>query len=57
MDEESKKLKMAIIAGASRAIRYKEIKPRAPEQEVIQHVTDKAEEILNKIDQEFNEEL
>ena len=50
MDDEEKRLRMAIIAGAAEAARFKEKNPRAPEEQIIQHVTDKAEEILNKID-------
>jgi len=51
--EEEKRLKMAIISGASHAIRYKSKKPRATEEEVIKHVTSKVDEILNKIDKEI----
>jgi len=50
MEDEEKRLKMAIIAGAAKAIRFKERNPRALEQEVIQHVTDEAKKILEKID-------
>lgn len=49
MDKENE-LKMAIIAGASYAIRYKEKHPRATEDEVIQHIAGKVKEILQKID-------
>ena len=44
---------MAIIAGAARALDYKERNPRASEQEVVQHVTSQAEEILSNIDKEI----
>jgi hypothetical protein len=53
MEEEIKRLKMAVISGAAHAIRHKEKNPRATEQEIIQQVTDEAEEILKKIDEEF----
>jgi len=50
---EEKRLKMAIIAGASKAIRYKEENPRANEQDVIQFVTAEVRDILEKIDEEL----
>jgi len=53
MEDEIKKIKMAIISGASHAIRYKEENPRASESEVIQHVSNKAGEILGKLDEEL----
>jgi len=53
MEDENKRLKMAIIAGASRAVKYKEKKPRANEQEIIQHITSSVEEILKEIDEEL----
>ena len=53
MDEENKKLKIAVITGASKAIRYKEENPRATEQEIIQHISDNAKKILEKMDEEF----
>ncbi len=53
MEYEENKLKMAVISGAAHAIKFKEEKPRATEKEIIQRVTDNAEEILNKIDEEL----
>jgi hypothetical protein len=53
MEDEDKRLKMAVIAGAAQAYRYKEENPRATEQEVIQHVSDSSNEILENIDEEF----
>jgi len=50
MEEEYKK--MAVISGASHALKYKERNPRASEQEVLQYVTKHIEEILRKIDEE-----
>jgi len=52
MNKEDKKLKMAAISGAAHALKYKEENPRASEQEVIQQVTRKLHEILEKIDKE-----
>lgn len=53
MEEENKKLKIAAISGAAHALKYKEKNPRATEQEIMQHITDNAEEILEKIDEEL----
>jgi len=53
MQPTSKKLKMAIISGASHAIRYKEENPRATEDEVIRFVTREVDEILDKIDKKL----
>ncbi len=53
MDEE-KKLKMAIIAGAAKAIRFKEKNWKATEEEVIRHVTENVKEILDNIDEPFD---
>ncbi|MBU0466644.1 MAG: hypothetical protein KJ718_02790 [Nanoarchaeota archaeon] len=50
--EEDYKLKMAIIAGASHALKFKEKNPHATEQEVLQHITEKTNEILSKIEDE-----
>ncbi len=50
MEEEDKRLKMAVIAGASQAIRYKEKNKYATESEIIQHISDNVKEILEKID-------
>jgi hypothetical protein len=53
-EEKTSIARMAVIAGAASALRYKEKNPRASEQEVIQHVTNNAEDILERID--VNEE-
>lgn len=45
-------LKLAVIAGASKALGFKRKNPDASEQEVIQHVTEKADEIVKGIDEE-----
>ena len=47
---KEKELLMAIISGASHAIRFKEKNPKATEEEVIKHISKKAPEILNKLD-------
>lgn len=48
--DENKQLRMAIIAGASHALRYKDQNPRAHSDEIIQHVTENVAEILSNID-------
>lgn len=55
ISEEKYKLKMAVISGASHAIKFKERKPRATESEVLQHITDQIDEILKKIDEQEEE--
>ncbi len=49
MDKE-KKLKIAVIAGASYALTYKEEHLRATEQEILQQVANRVREIIEKID-------
>lgn len=53
MDYEDQKLKIAVISGASHAISFKEKNPSASEQEIIKHVTENTEKILEKIDEEL----
>ena len=53
--EEEYKLKLAMIASASEAIEFKEKNPTASEQEVIQHVTNKSDEIIKKIEEDDEE--
>ena len=53
MGEEERRIKMAVIAGASHAIRYKEKNPRANEAGVIGAVTKEVDEILKRIDKEI----
>jgi len=48
--EEKKRMKMAIIAGASNALKYKEKKPNATESEVINDIMHNINEILLKIE-------
>ena len=51
MEEENKRLTIAIISGAAHALKYKAKNPRAADEEVISHITNKANEILEKIDE------
>ena len=52
MEEEEKRVrKMIAISAASKAIRYKEENPKSSEEEVIQHVTDNVDEIIDKVDE------
>jgi hypothetical protein len=53
MGKEEKKLKMAIIAGASHAAKYMAKNFKATESEVVSHVTMDADKILEKIDEEL----
>jgi hypothetical protein len=53
METADKKFKMAVISGASHALAFKQKNKRATEEEVIQHVTKEAENILKKIDEEL----
>jgi hypothetical protein len=50
MNKERSKLKMAVVAGASKALKYKEVHPSASESEVINHITTNIREILDNID-------
>jgi hypothetical protein len=50
MEDEERRELMILIAGAAKAIRFKEKNPKAQEQEVIQHITDNANKIIENID-------
>lgn len=50
MQDEEKRLRMAIIVGAAQAVRYKSKNPQANEEQIIQYITENAKEILGKID-------
>jgi hypothetical protein len=50
--EKRRSMKVAIIAGASEALKYQNRNPRATEQEIIQHVNDKANEIIENIEKD-----
>ena len=52
--QEKKRTKVAIIVGASHALKYKEKNPRASEHEVIQHITKEMDTILDQIDKELD---
>jgi len=51
-----KKIKMAVISGASEAIKFKDKNPDATNEEVMQHITDNSEKIAGNIDS-FEEEI
>ena len=52
MKEDILKLRMAAIAGAAHAIKFRDKNPRATANEVIKHVSDNADEIINKMDED-----
>lgn len=54
MEDDKKRLKMAIIAGAAEASRFKQKNWKATEDQVIQHVTENVDEILSRIDDPFD---
>ena len=56
MIKERENIKMAVISGASHALKFRERHPRATNEEAIRHVTEKMDEILKKIEEE-NEEF
>ncbi|MEK6848080.1 MAG: hypothetical protein AABX65_00420 [Nanoarchaeota archaeon] len=47
---EEKSLKMAVLAGATLAIKYKEKKPSASETEIIRSINNELDKIVEKID-------
>lgn len=48
--DEKERLRMAIISGASHAMKYKERNPASSSEEIIKVVTKESDEILSKID-------
>ena len=52
MSKEEKKLKMAVISGASHALRYKREVKYTTDEEIIQRVSRESNEIINKLDTE-----
>ena len=50
MEDKEKKIKMAVIAGASEALNYQARNPRATESEVLQHVSKKTRELVRNIE-------
>jgi len=47
-----KKVKMAIIAGASRALAHKKVEPHATDEEILQEVSRETSDIVRKLDTE-----
>lgn len=47
--DSKKKIKMALISGASHALKYKKANPYASDEEVLQHVNRESEDIINKL--------
>jgi hypothetical protein len=45
------KMRLAIIAGASYALKYREEHPRSTDREALKHVTENSEEILKGIEE------
>lgn len=50
---DEKRIKMAVVAGASHALKEKERNPRATDSEIIQSVITEVNSILDKIDEEL----
>jgi len=48
--EEEKSLKIAVISGASHALRYKREHPNASDEETIQHVSREMHNILSQFE-------
>jgi len=53
MSEDDRKLRMAVIAGASRALKYKAEDWKKRDEEIIQKITDEAQSIVENIDEDF----
>jgi len=49
--DEKKRMKMAIIAGASHAIKFRNQHQAASDDEILQHITKESENILKNIDE------
>ena len=52
MMNDEEKLKIAVVAGASRALKYKNLHPRATDEEAIQHVSREEDNIIENLDKE-----
>lgn len=52
MKEENLKLRMAVIAGASHAIKYRDTHLRADTAEVIRHINEQMDDILATVGSE-----
>ncbi len=48
--DAKKKLKMALISGASHALKFKKASPYTTDDDVLQQVSRESEEILRKLD-------
>ena len=49
-ERDEKKIKMAVIAGASEALNYQMKNPRATESEILQHVSKRIRELVRNIE-------
>ncbi len=52
MVKERDNIKMAVISGASHALKFRDRYPRSTNEEAIRHVSEKMDEILSKIEEE-----
>ena len=50
--DKDQKLKLILISGAAHALDYKDKNPNSNTYDIIQYITDEAENILNKMDEE-----
>ncbi len=55
MVKERDNIKMAVISGASHALKFRDKNPRATNEEAIRHISEKMDEILAKIEEEGEE--
>lgn len=53
MADKNKQMKMAVISGASHALKYKELSPRASDAEILQRIEAESKKIIENIDK-FN---
>lgn len=49
---ENYKLKVAVLSGASKALKHKSENPKSTDEEIIQKITDQTKQILAEIDDE-----
>jgi len=52
MEKENYKLKMAVISGASKALKLKAENPKSTDEKIMQKITDQIKQILAEIDEE-----
>ncbi|MEK6926989.1 MAG: hypothetical protein AABX11_01015 [Nanoarchaeota archaeon] len=52
MADIRKKLKLALISGAAHALKFKNLDPRATDEDIIQQVNRESGSIVNKLDSE-----